>query len=60
MCTHDDATATIGPRVRPKPSTARDDAPNADKQSFFEGDPGDRAAFVPFCAPGAATAADAQ
>ncbi len=29
-------------------STARDDAPNADKQNFFEGGPGDRAAFVPF------------
>jgi hypothetical protein len=31
-----------------KRSTARDDAPNADKQDFFEGDPGDRVAFVPF------------
>jgi hypothetical protein len=31
-----------------KRSTARDDAPNADKQSFFEGDPGDRVAFVPW------------
>jgi len=31
MCTHDDAIATIGPRVRPKPSTARDDAPKRRK-----------------------------
>ena len=31
------------------PSTARDDAPNADKLNFFEGDSGDRAAFEPFC-----------
>ena len=30
-------------------STARDDAPNADKRSFFEGDSGDRVALVPFC-----------
>jgi len=29
-------------------STARDDAPNADKQNFYEGGSGDRAAFVPF------------
>ena len=31
-----------------KRSTARDDAPNADKRSFFDGDPGDRVAVVPF------------
>jgi hypothetical protein len=31
-----------------KRSTARDDAPNADKQNFFEGDRGDRVAFVPW------------
>jgi hypothetical protein len=33
----------------PKPSTARDDAPNVDKLNLFEGDPGDRVALVPFC-----------
>ena len=33
-------------------STARDDAPNADKQNFYEGGPGDRAAFVLLLVPG--------
>jgi predicted PurR-regulated permease PerM len=39
----------VGPRERLlTDSTARDDAPLADKQNFFEGGSGDRAAFVPF------------